>query len=87
MYKHTGGIYKAANFRYLGKTINAEVHYKNMDGVFVHRSVPYRHGKYHGLSTKQAAEALGLKRFKTPKKDRWVYCIDKVTRRRLANAI
>ena len=35
-----GGIYAAANFKYLGK-VRPERHFRDADGNFVHRRVPY----------------------------------------------
>jgi hypothetical protein len=71
---HNGGIYKAANFEYLGKT-QAAVHNKNEKGEVIHRRIPYHHKrkmKYpDGVGMEMARRDLGLEKFTTPPKDRW----------------
>jgi hypothetical protein len=70
MYGHNGGIYKASNFIHMGKT-NAEYHVIDKDGNIRHRRYPFRYAERHGCSIQEAREILGLKRIKTPPKDRW----------------
>ena len=68
---HAGGIYKAANFIYAGKT-KAEWHCVSSDGEFVHRRVAYRHARRHGITIAEARQVLDLTPTKTPQKTRWV---------------
>lgn len=69
-YGHTGGIYKAANFLYLGKT-NAELHTVDKDGVIRHRRYYFRYARRNNVDMNQAREDLGLSIIKTMPKDRW----------------
>lgn len=69
-YGHSGGIYKAANFTYLGKT-NAETHAVEKDGTVRHRRLYFRYARRNDVSVAQAREELGLKLIKTVPKDRW----------------
>jgi len=71
-----GGIYAAANFRYLGK-VPPERHFKDRTGVFVHRRVPYRlmkrrkaAGAIH-TTMPQAQKELGLTPWTMQPKERW----------------
>lgn len=70
MHGHSGGIYKASNFKHLGVT-NAEYHVIDKDGVVRHRRYPYRYAERNGCSIQEARDILGLERFKTEPKDRW----------------
>jgi hypothetical protein len=67
---HNGGVYKAANFKYLGKSA-AEWHVADKNGVLRHRVYAYRYAKRKGIPLGQARHELGLKRVKTVQKDRW----------------
>lgn len=69
-YGHNGGIYRAANFKHLGKT-NAEWHVVDTEGVKHHRRYPYRYAQRNNCSIEEARKQLGLKRVKTLPKDRW----------------
>ena len=69
-YGHNGGVYKAANFDYLGKT-NAEYHVVDQDGNARHRRYPYRYARRNNVTIQEAREELGLERIKTLPKDRW----------------
>jgi hypothetical protein len=69
-YGHTGGIYRAANFIYLGKT-NAETHTVDSNGVIRHRRYYFRYAERNNVTVKQAREELGLELKKTLPKDRW----------------
>lgn len=71
---HTGGIYRAANFRHEGQT-QAEWHVVLPDGSTGHRRMAYRHARRHGISIAAARDALGLRRVKTQPKDRWVLAL------------
>ena len=73
---NSGGIYKAANFEYLGKT-NAEMHVVDENGTKRHRKYPYRYmqrQKVRGNPIKldEARKILGLTRIRTEPKDRWL---------------
>ena len=68
---HSGGIYKAANFQYLGQT-NAENHAEDSEGVPRHRRQYFRFARRHGISNAEAREQLGLRLVKTLPKDRWL---------------
>lgn len=70
LYKHNGGIYKAANFEYLGKTKKARC-YVNKNGEVFHQRYPYNYAKRHNITMTQAINSLRLKEGKTPEKDRW----------------
>ena len=71
---HSGGIYRASNFRHLGKT-NAEWHLVDAEGNKRHRRFAYRHSKRHGCSVAESRELLGVARVKTEPKDRWFITI------------
>jgi hypothetical protein len=75
----SGGIYRAANFLYLGKT-NTEWHVTDKDGVVRHRLFAYRYMTRHNRSLtagqpyidlREARNRLKLRRVITPAKDRW----------------
>ena len=70
-----GGIYAASNFKYLGK-VPAERHFKDANGNFVHRRVPYRLMKRvvadGGKMTMPEAQAeMGLTPWVMMPKERW----------------
>ena len=67
---HNGGIYKAANFTYLGTT-NPEYHAIDKDGNIRHRRYYYRYARRNGVTMAEARTELGLRRVKTAAKDRW----------------
>ena len=67
---HTGGIYKAASFTYLGQT-NPENHVVDMSGEIRHRRYAFRYARRNGISIAKARQELGLKIQKTAPKDRW----------------
>jgi hypothetical protein len=67
---HNGGIYKAANFKHLGKSA-AEWHVVDKNGVLRHRLYAFRYAKRKGIPLVQARHELELKRVKTVQKDRW----------------
>lgn len=69
-YGHDGGIYKAANFKNMGKT-NAETHAIGSDGTVRHRRLYFRYARRNGVNVAQAREDLGLTLIKTVPKDRW----------------
>jgi hypothetical protein len=69
-HNHTGGIYKAANFKHLGKSA-AEWHVVDKNGVLRHRLYAYRYARRNGIPLVQARHELGLERVKTVQKDRW----------------
>jgi hypothetical protein len=69
-YGHDGGIYKAANFKHLGKT-NAETHAIEEDGTVRHRRLYFRYARRNGIDVSTARDELNLKLVKTPQKDRW----------------
>lgn len=69
------GIYKAANFIYLGKT-NAEMHVVDKEGIRRHRLYAYRYmqrEKKNGnlITLDEARQILGVISIKTEPKDRW----------------
>jgi hypothetical protein len=71
----SGGIYKAANFEYLGQT-NAEMHVIDKQGIRHHRKYAYRymqrqHAKGNPITLDEARQALGVVPIKTAPKDRW----------------
>lgn len=80
-YGHNGGIYKASNFRHMGKT-NPERHAVDAEGNIKHRRFYYRYARRNGLTMKQARDELGLKVLKMEPKDRWLIYIgyDKSTK-------
>ena len=75
-YGHSGGIYKAANFKYLGKT-NPETHAIEADGTLRHRRLYFRYARRNNVSVAQARQELGLSLKKTMPKDRWFIQIHK----------
>jgi len=72
---HNGGIYKAANFTYLGKT-NAERHVVDKDGQQVHRRRVLRYMERHTINPASARRQLGLTMQKTLPKDRWFLALN-----------
>lgn len=94
-YGHSGGIYKAANFRHLGKT-NAEWHLRDRKGnawhrVYIRRAVQrYNANLKKGQPTitiEQARKVLGLVRVQTLPKDRWLLDIRRKSSRTLATSV
>jgi hypothetical protein len=73
-YNHSGGIYKAANFRHLGKT-QAELHVVDKQGNKRHRRLPYRYAKRNNCTIAEARLKLGFEVCKTKPKDRWFIAI------------
>jgi len=71
---HSGGIYKASNFTYLGKT-NPESHTIGQGGQVRHRRFAYRYARRHGMTIDEARKRLGLNIVKTLPKDRWFIAI------------
>jgi hypothetical protein len=70
-----GGIYAAANFKYLGK-VPPERHFKDRRGKFVHRRVPYRLMKRtiargSKMTMPEAQDEMGLKPWVMMPKERW----------------
>lgn len=70
-YGHSGGIYKAANFRHLGKT-NAENHCVDANGVVRHRRYYFRYARRNNVDVATARQQMGLTLQKTVPKDRWL---------------
>ena len=68
--KHNGGIYKAANFKYLGKT-DAAIHTIDENNIVRHRRYYFRYARRKNITVAQARKELGLKTLKTAPKDRW----------------
>lgn len=75
-YGHSGGIYKASNFKYLGKT-NPETHAIDSSGTIRHRRLYFRYARRNNIDVSQARKELGLKLIKTIPKDRWFIQISK----------
>lgn len=82
---HDGGIYKAASFRWLGKT-QEEWHLTDKDGNTFHRRRAYRHAKARNITMKEARAELGLKRVKTQAKDRWFFALKKIKTNERSNS-
>jgi hypothetical protein len=80
-YGHTGGIYKASNFQYLGKT-NAETHAIEANGTIRHRRLYFRYARRNNVDVAQARKELGLELIKTAPKDRWFI---KINQKRMVN--
>ena len=70
-FKHSGGLYKAANFKWIGKT-NCEWHLVDKDGTPRHRRYAFRYARRMNIPLAQAREVLGVTRIKTLPKDRWL---------------
>lgn len=70
-YGHNGGVYKAANFMYLGQT-NEEWHLADSDGNVRHRKYAGRYAERNGITIEAARVALRVTRVKTEPKDRWI---------------
>lgn len=71
----SGGLYKAANFQYLGKT-NPERHLLDNDGAKRHRRYAYRYLERqrrlgNRMSPAEARAILGVTPIRTEPKDRW----------------
>jgi len=73
-YGHDGGIYRAANFKNIGKT-NAETHAVEEDGTVRHRRLYFRYARRNGVDVATARKELGLTLVKTAPKDRWLICL------------
>ena len=73
---HNGGIYKAANFKWLGQT-NPEWHLIDESGEKRHRRFAFRYARRNGISIGDARLVLGVKRVKTQPKDRWLILLKK----------
>jgi hypothetical protein len=69
-YGHTGGVYRASNFDYLGKT-NAEMHTFDGEGNKRHRRYAFRFARRKNITIEAARNELGLQRVATLPKDRW----------------
>jgi hypothetical protein len=67
---HDGGVYKASNFTYLGKT-NAEVHTVDTEGHKRHRRYPFRFARRNNITIGEARMQLDLTPITTLPKDRW----------------
>ena len=70
-----GGIYAAANFKHLGQ-VPPERHFKDREGKFVHRRVPYRlmqrRNKAGGnMNMPEAQAEMGLTPWMMEPKERW----------------
>jgi hypothetical protein len=76
---HNGGLYKAANFTYLGKT-NAERHVVDGGGQQDHRRRVLRYAERHTVSPASARRRLGLRIQKTSPKDRWFLALTSLRR-------
>lgn len=71
----SGGVYKAANFQYLGKT-NPEWHLLDREGTKRHRRYAYRYMQRqrrlgNRVSPAEARAILGVTPIRTEPKDRW----------------
>ena len=69
-YGHSGGIYRAANFKHYSQT-GEEMHLMDQSGETRHRRYAFRHARRNGITVSEARDDLGLRRIKTPRKDRW----------------
>lgn len=76
--QNTGGIYRAANFRHIGRTDATPHNVRDEDGVVIHRRNPYREmqrwNAKHPDEPKSLAEIRaerGLSIIVTPPKERW----------------
>lgn len=67
---HNGGIYKAANFNYLGQT-KPSYHVVDHKGRTIHRRSYSHYAKSKGLTLKQARKELGFTTIRKEPKDRW----------------
>lgn len=69
---HNGGIYRASNFQWLGKT---DIEYRIIDqqGASHHRLYALNYAKNNKLSISEARKQLGVKRVPTLPKDRWFF--------------
>ena len=68
---HTGGIYRASNFKHVGQS-NAEMHVLDSEGVVRHRRYAFRYSRRHHITIGQARDLLNLTPVKTEPKDRWL---------------
>jgi len=71
---HSGGIYRAANFRYFGKT-RPDSHTVDSKGRLVQRTLIAQRARRSKLSMAEVREALGLREQRTGRKDRWIIAI------------
>jgi hypothetical protein len=66
LHSHEGIVYRASNFRHLGKTAEGSL-IVQPDGTTLHARVASHFAAAHGMHESE----LGLKKIKTPAKDRW----------------
>lgn len=86
-----GGIYRAANFQYLGMTA-AESHTVDQHGNIIHRRVAYKEAqrrkkKGEDTSTAKVREKYGRVPIKTPPKERWFLALDPNDAKKLAQRL
>ena len=67
---HTGAVYKASNFAFIGTT-RTSYHYTQQDGNWIHKKKIWRDAKKLGISEAVYAKSLGLE--KVPEKEKLVF--------------
>jgi hypothetical protein len=74
VHSHRGGIYRAANFSHVGRTVG-EYHVVDAVGVVRHRRYAYRYARRNEMTVAEARTELGLTIKRQPPKDRWLLSI------------
>jgi hypothetical protein len=69
---HTGTIYTASNWKYVGDTARG-YYYEDSDGREVNKKTLYEYAKVRKMTERQCFEALGYKRVFTPPKHKFVF--------------
>lgn len=69
---HSGVVYKAANWEYVGNTSSSYVYLKQ-DGSEVNKKSVYNWARKHGLKEREAADELKLRKSPTPPKSKFIY--------------
>jgi len=71
-YNHTGGVYKATNFIFLGKT-KKQLHFINKKGNLLSKKALSNYAKYNNITFAEAKR--NFKSIYTEEKNRWFYKI------------
>lgn len=83
---HEGTVYKASGFTLHGMT-NPEWHLQDGNGVKRHRRFAFRHSRRNNITIAESREILGVKRFQSLPKYRWVRYLNKIAEQRLAREV
>lgn len=71
---HSGTIYKASNWEYIGQTTKS-YYYVNSSGQEINKKTVYEFAKVRKITERQCVEALGYKKVYSPPKEKFVYTL------------